>query len=48
MTWDEAILSLLLESEERVGSVIRNNARMARAQEDQIAAATASVVSREG
>ena len=38
MTWDEAVLSLLLASEEKVGSVLRNNARMARAQEDALAA----------
>jgi len=40
MTWDEAVLSLLLASEEKVGSVVRNNARQARAKEDALAAAT--------
>jgi len=41
MTWDEAVLSLLLEAEDKVGSVLRNNARMQRAQEDQLAGAAA-------
>jgi hypothetical protein len=44
MTWDEAVLSLLLASEEKVGSVVRNNARQARAQEDALAAASLSGV----
>ena len=42
MTWDEAVLSLLLESEEKVGSVVRNNARIDRAQEDALAAKAAA------
>jgi hypothetical protein len=42
MTWDEAVLSLLLESEEKVGSVVRNNARIDRVQEDALAAKAAA------
>ena len=42
MTWDEAVLSLLLASEERVGSVLRNNARIERMQEDALAARAAA------
>lgn len=42
MTWDEAVLSLLLEAEDRVGSVMRNNARIERMQEDALAASAAA------
>lgn len=44
MTMREAVLSLLLIAEERVGAPLRNGARMARAQEDAIAGATAAAL----
>lgn len=41
MTWEEANLSLQLIAEERIGFILRERARMARAQEDAAFAALA-------
>ena len=42
VAWDEAVLSLLLTWEEKVGSVMRNHVREMRAQEDVLAARAAA------
>lgn len=44
MTWTEANVSLQLATEERVGSLMRENARAARAQEDAAFAALRGAV----
>lgn len=44
MTWREACLSLQLLAEERVGFVSRERLRMAKEQEDAVAAATIAAV----
>ena len=44
MTWHEAKLLLQLEAEERAGFVMRERARMARAQEDAAFAAATEAV----
>lgn len=45
MTWEEANLSLQLEGELRVGFVLRERARLARAREDAAYEALAGAVS---
>ncbi len=37
MTWREALLTLQLAAEERVGFVMRESARLARGEEDRLA-----------